>query len=415
MTAEYGNVPFEQAIQYFRAKLKLQQTPKWPDMLHEQHTNAFTVAGATNDAILTDFYQAVDKAITQGTTLADFRKDFDTIVDKHGWSYNGSRGWRSKVIYETNLRTAYAAGRYHQMTDPDVVRYRPYWRYRHDDSVKHARQDHKAWDGLVLAHDDAWWNTHYPPNGWGCKCSVEPITRRELASSGKGTPDQAPPLDMEQKTLNTSAGAVDIDVPKGIDPGWGYRPGSGAALKLSREEDQLYAANRDTRFTNLTPGDWQQANRPKVVPHDRTQTKLWPITNDAQEIQQRIEQMIGGKTGVLMLPTGHGVAIDATIPAQYFALNDPSRARFVALLPELLANPFEIWASFQQEKATGRMVLRQNIIKAFEGEGGKISMTMVVQAEAGHFVGVTILPTAQVAELNKRRVGALIFGRQVEP
>jgi hypothetical protein len=42
----------------------------------------------------------VDKAITGGTTLEDFRKDFDRIVAKHGWDYNGGRNWRSKVIYE---------------------------------------------------------------------------------------------------------------------------------------------------------------------------------------------------------------------------------------------------------------------------------------------------------------------------
>ncbi len=40
---------------------------------------------------LADFRAAVDKAISQGTTLAEFRKDFDTIVAKYGWSYNGSR------------------------------------------------------------------------------------------------------------------------------------------------------------------------------------------------------------------------------------------------------------------------------------------------------------------------------------
>jgi hypothetical protein len=38
-----------------------------------------------------DFRVAVEKAIAEGTTLQEFRKDFDAIVATHGWSYKGSR------------------------------------------------------------------------------------------------------------------------------------------------------------------------------------------------------------------------------------------------------------------------------------------------------------------------------------
>ena len=36
------------------------------------------VAGANRDAIVADFRAAVEKAIAEGTTLEQFRKDFDT-------------------------------------------------------------------------------------------------------------------------------------------------------------------------------------------------------------------------------------------------------------------------------------------------------------------------------------------------
>ena len=48
------------------------------------------------------------EAIADGTTLDEFRDDFDGIVEKHGWSYNGSRGWHSRVIFDTNVNMAYA-------------------------------------------------------------------------------------------------------------------------------------------------------------------------------------------------------------------------------------------------------------------------------------------------------------------
>ena len=67
------------------------------------------IAGAQHDDLLCDFHGAIRKAIEQGTTLEEFRHDFDGIVGKHGWSYNGGRGWRTRVIYDTNLRTSYLA------------------------------------------------------------------------------------------------------------------------------------------------------------------------------------------------------------------------------------------------------------------------------------------------------------------
>jgi len=162
----YGGKPFDEAIGFFRNKLSM-PTAHWDDLWKMMHTKGFTIAGAMEEELLDDMRSSVDKAISEGITLADFRKDFDSIVENHGWIYNGGRNWRSKIIYDTNLRTAYMAGRYQQMTDPDVVALRPYWQYRHGGSAN-PRDEHLVWDGLTLPHDDPWWDTHYPPNGWGC-------------------------------------------------------------------------------------------------------------------------------------------------------------------------------------------------------------------------------------------------------
>lgn len=158
--------PFDEAIALFRKKLNL-PTATWDTIWEGMHTRAFTVAGAMQDDLIQDFKNAIDKAISQGTTLQEFQKDFDTIVETHGWAYNGSRGWRSALIFETNIKTMYSAGRWKQQTDPDVLKLRPYLMYKHGGS-REPRPEHLAWDGLVLPADDPWWNDHYPPNGWGC-------------------------------------------------------------------------------------------------------------------------------------------------------------------------------------------------------------------------------------------------------
>ena len=155
------SLAFDAAIEYFLGKLNL-TSERWTDVWKGEHARMFTVAGAMRDDLLADFRTAIQKAIEEGTTLETFRQDFDTIVTRYGWSYNGTRGWRTRVIYNTNIRTAYQAGRYRQLTDPDVLGYRPWWRYRHGDSAN-PRPQHLAWDGLILPADDPWWSAHYPP------------------------------------------------------------------------------------------------------------------------------------------------------------------------------------------------------------------------------------------------------------
>ena len=171
-----------------------------------------------------DFREAVTKAIERGTALKEFRSDFDAIVAKSGWVHNGSAAWRSQIIYETNLSTAYSAGRYAQMTEPDVLEAFPYWRYQHNAAI-HPRQQHIDWSGLVLPANDPWWGTHYPPNGWRCHCSVSAVSEGGLRRMGRTVPDRAPPVDMQPRVIKTGDGLKTVEVPRGIDPGFGYNPG----------------------------------------------------------------------------------------------------------------------------------------------------------------------------------------------
>ena len=219
--AAYGSLPFAEMVRFFLRKLNL-TTDHWTDIYTREHDWSFVVAGANRDALVTDFRAAVDKAITEGTTLEEFRQDFDRIVAAHGWDYNGGRDWRSRVIYETNLNTAYAAGRYEQLQAA------PYWQYVHADWVTNPRHQHLAWDGLVLRRDDPWWQTHYPPNGWGCQCSVRGLWPRDLAAMGKDGPDEAPEVHLVERLIGqrNPRGPRLVLVPEGIDPGFEYIPGS---------------------------------------------------------------------------------------------------------------------------------------------------------------------------------------------
>ncbi|MCQ8881442.1 hypothetical protein NQS96_06435 [Pseudoalteromonas shioyasakiensis] len=97
---QYGDlVKFKEAISHFQDKIKL-TSESYKDLQGLIHAKAITVAGAKEIEILNELYIAVDKAISDGEAISDFRKLFDKIVDDHGWSYKGKRGWRTQVIYQ---------------------------------------------------------------------------------------------------------------------------------------------------------------------------------------------------------------------------------------------------------------------------------------------------------------------------
>ena len=219
-TAEAVSLDPREAIAYLRGKTNT-PTQRWSDVWQEAHARSFSVAGAASEALLADIRAEVDKALAGGQSLKDFRRAFAGIVRKHGWEHTGTVGWRARIIYETNLSTAYSAGRYAEMTTPAALIAYPYWQYVHSGSA-HPRPHHKAWNGTTLRANDPWWDTHYAPNGWGCRCRVRPVSAGALRRMGKTGPDQAPPLNMRMHRLGDGR---EVAVPEGIDPGFAYNPG----------------------------------------------------------------------------------------------------------------------------------------------------------------------------------------------
>ncbi len=117
-------IPFQEAIDFLHGKVNL-PTKKYDGRSAAGSGAAFTVAGVTRDDMLSDFRAAIEKARIEGTGFNEFRKDFDAIVDRTGWAFNARgetdeerRDWRARIIYKTNMRTSYMAGRWAQLTDP---------------------------------------------------------------------------------------------------------------------------------------------------------------------------------------------------------------------------------------------------------------------------------------------------------
>lgn len=199
---------FQEQIDFVSQKVNL-PTESHREITSRQHDRAFVVAGAMKADLLNDLHQAVNQAITDGQSFKQFQDGFDEILAKHGWLNDADKGykaWRARIIYQTNLRTSHAAGRYKQMTDPKVLKRRPYWRYRHN-TVENPRIQHERWNNLVLPATHSFWKRNFPPNGYGCNCGVDAINERQLKAMGKTGPDDVPGFDDDRNDFDSAPGA----------------------------------------------------------------------------------------------------------------------------------------------------------------------------------------------------------------
>lgn len=233
-----GPVPSE-ALAFFRAK-KLTVGFDYRDVWRAEHATQFTVAKAMNLDVLISLREGVDQALVNGTTFAQFKRELTPLLQRLGWwgvdemtdPLTGERRLvqlgsprRLKTIYDTNLRTARAAGQWERIQRN--LASHPYLLYQLGPSENH-REQHVRWSGLLLPADDPFWATHFPPNGWGCKCWIRQVSKREyerLKGTGKYlTEAPSQPL---REWINKRTGEVE-QVPDGIDPGWDTNPGAAA-------------------------------------------------------------------------------------------------------------------------------------------------------------------------------------------
>lgn len=218
VTARPFGVRFDEAISYLKGKLP-EASVAWDDLAGPVHAKVFTVAGATTADLAADLQQALADAKANGSALADFRKAFDEAVQKHGWTYRGKRGWRTSVIFNANMRSAHMAGRWAQI-EANADR-RPFLQYRTAGDSR-VRPQHRAWNGLIFPVGDAFWHTHYPPNGWNCRCTVRAYSQADLDEKNLVV---SQPYAIKMRDVVDRDGAVTDRVPVGIDPGWDHNVG----------------------------------------------------------------------------------------------------------------------------------------------------------------------------------------------
>lgn len=234
-----------EVLAYFREK-RLAPRYSWQDISGQEHAHAFTVAGVVEARILAEFKAAIDKALTEGWGFEKFREEMQRRLTPHGWwgpkqVEDPEARWRPKTVnfavparlqttFWSNMRAARAAGQWARIQRTKDSR--PFLLYIRSASER-KRPEHLRWVGTILPVDHPFWATHFPPNGWGCKCSVRQISAAErqdyLDRPESDDPDaisysDEPPPTPTRTWRNRRTGER-VEVPAGIDPGWQTNPG----------------------------------------------------------------------------------------------------------------------------------------------------------------------------------------------
>jgi len=350
---------------------------------------------------------------------------------------------RLRLIHDTNVRQALAAGQWQRMLRNQArypcARY-PYARYlAMDDEC--TRPDHRAWHNTVLPVDHPWWSTHRPPNGYHCRCRVIGLTQAEFergfsqSRPGAETDETAPLVRETFKTEPPSEQLVDWrnprtgevqKIPKGVDPGFDYNPGTGAAAEATDElvKRKLAALSPAVRAAALAARvrlsgvvkekpdqpTWAQLGLPDLrtmAPVGATPEVLARAidTEGALDTLREALQVPAGGLRLVQTAVGTVTILDRLL-THVVEKRPDSRERFARFILPTLTQPDEVWSTVYEDDTT-----RRRFIKLFAGSKYDILVIVTEQADGSVLWNVM---NRERDGMNALRKGTLVFRRDSE-
>lgn len=217
---------------------KLTKSFAWQDVWQDEHGEQFTISRLARLDLLQALHDGIVQSVEGDLSRKDWMRDAEELLRGEGWwgkkavtdpvtnelVYTTFDPARLKLIYDINTRQAYSTGLWERVQSAKKTH--PYVRYitKADGKVRPA---HAAWHNVTLPADHPFWSTHWPINGWRCRCRVMSMSQRDY---DKGTAptgaslNKTAPAAVTREYVNPRTGEV-LQVPVGIDPGFAYNPG----------------------------------------------------------------------------------------------------------------------------------------------------------------------------------------------
>lgn len=227
-------LPPRDAVAYLESK-GVRATRHWHDIWQEAQAKAVTVSGMTRLDLLEDVKAGLVDAVKNGKTERMFIEELAPILRAKGWT-----GKRQKVdpktgevtekgpdlparlslIFTQNVQSAYMYGRYRAMLAN--AEERPWWMYIAVLDSR-TRPHHAALNKKVFRYDDLFWKTHYPPNGFRCRCRTRALSDVQLEREGL-TPESGEGRMVSREVVANPRAPEDQQIVREVW-GWQERPG----------------------------------------------------------------------------------------------------------------------------------------------------------------------------------------------
>ena len=149
---------------------------------------ATTVSGLASLDQIRTVINLTNKAIESGSTFQEFQK----AVKESGVELSPHH---LDNIFRTNIQNAYAHGIWTQQQENKANR--PYLRYSSLTDSR-VRPSHLALNNIVRHIDDSFWDTHFVPNGFNCRCAIDAITESQAKRLGITTDDDLPDIQPDE-------------------------------------------------------------------------------------------------------------------------------------------------------------------------------------------------------------------------
>jgi len=423
---EFPGLPPEEAIRFFRRK-GYAVGFNWRDVWKEEHAVAFTVAKAMRVDILEDIRAQVDRAIAGGLAFEDFRKTLAPVLQSKGWwgrktlkdpltgemvdAQLGSDR-RLRTIFNVNMRMAHAAGRWERIER--VKKSRPYLRYVQVQRPT-KRHSHEAFHDVVRPVDDPFWDTHYPPNGFNCGCTVQQLSQRDLDRRGLKV---SPPPEVKRVRRVDPRTGRELNTPEGIHPGFDYNVGKARLRAFTPPPKGGLPASfpPNTALPDLPA--------PRAVPASR----VLPGNLAERDYAERFLAEFGAtmdKGAVFTDRAGEDLVISADLFRDAdgeLKVTKAGRHPFVLLMADALKGPDEIWWVWEErEGRPGEYLLRRRYVTRFKVGGGDGQASLLTVFEFGDdgWTGITNFAprsdrsqTSQDRYLQGQRAGTLAYRRR---
>lgn len=358
----------------------------------------FSVAGYDNLKALGKAHEFLAQAYDEGLSFEDFRIRTNAYFRSQGLA--APDRFHLRTVFETNMQSAYMAGRMRQMLEN--VSERPYWRIltAGDDRVRPA---HRALHGKIFHYQEIINRGLIPPFDYNCRCTIQALTAEQIQQMGLRIEEKAlaiyddpetglpvnirpregfghNPDDYNFSALEFNMEALPILLDKGGLLDWEKAGQSNAKTAFGKEnspEDLIDAVNLKKESPSSTNDEILLTIKNKIASERSSLMVGWP---------ERFELQVKIITNDVLIFNEQ--SLDHIFTKKFFG-EGIDRIKDFNKFIDTVQNPWEVWVN--QNKNTGQWGLsffkiykdkKDNLfcrVDVYPGEGAKVTTYFVTR------------------------------------